>query len=153
MSDSLRPVVCSTLGFSVLLYLQEFAQTHVHWVDDAIWPSYLLLFHSQSFPTSGSFPMSWLFTSGDQSIGAFSFRISPSSEYSGLIFFGTDWLDLPAAQGTLKSLLQHHSLKASILWCSALFMVQLSQPYMTTGKVIALTRWTFVGKMMSLLFQ
>ena len=96
--------------------------------------------------------MSWLFTSGGPSSGAFSFSISPSSEYSGLIFFGIDWLDLLAVQGTLKSLFQHHSLKASIPWCSAFFMVQLSQPYMTTGKAIALTRRTFVGKMMSLLF-
>ena len=83
---------------------------------------------------------------------SFSFRISPSSEYSGLISFRIDWFDL-AVQGTLKSLLQHQSSKASILWCSAFFMVQLSHPYMTTGKIIALTRWTFVGKVMSLLFN
>ena len=83
----------------------------------------------------------------------FSFSISPSNEYSGLISFRMDWLDLLAVQGTLKSLLQHHSSKASILWCSAFFMVQLSHPYMTTGKTIALTRWTFVGKVMSLLFN
>ena len=79
----------------------------------------------------------------------FSFSISPSNEHSGLISFRMDWLDLFAVQGTLKSLLQHHSSKASILWCSAFFMVQLSHPYMTTGKTIALTRWTFVSKMMS----
>ena len=78
---------------------------------------------------------------------------SPSSEYSGLISFRMDWLDLLAVQGTLKSLLQHHSSKASILQCSAFFIVQLSQPYMTTGKTIALTRWTFVGKEMPLLFN
>ena len=82
----------------------------------------------------------------------FSFSISLSNEYSGLISFRMDWLDLLAVQGTLKSLLQHHSLKASILQCSAFFMVQLSHPYMTPGKTIALTRWTFVGKVMSLLF-
>ena len=82
----------------------------------------------------------------------FSFSISLSNEYSGLISFRMDWLDLLAVQGTLKSLLQHHSLKASILQCSAFFMVQLSHPYMTTGKTIALTRRTFVGKVMSLLF-
>ena len=82
-----------------------------------------------------------------------SFSISPSSEYSGLISFRMDWLDLLAVQGTLKSLLQNHSLKASILQCSAFFMVQLSHPYMTTGKTIALTRQTFVGKIMSLLFN
>ena len=84
---------------------------------------------------------------------SFSFNISPSNEYSGLISFKMDWLDLLAVQGTLKSLLQHHSSKASILQCSALFIVQLSHPYMTTRKTIALTRWTFVGKLMSLLFN
>ena len=84
---------------------------------------------------------------------SFSFSISPSNEYSGLISFTMDWLDLLAVQGTLKSLLQHHSSKASILWCSAFFIVQLSHPYMTTGKTIALTRWTFVGKVMSLLLN
>ena len=82
-----------------------------------------------------------------------SFSISPSSEYSGLISFRIDWFDLRAVQGTLKSLLQHHRSKALILWCSAFFTVQLSHPYMTTGKTIALTRWTFVGKGMSLLFN
>ena len=84
---------------------------------------------------------------------SFSFSISPSNEYSGLISFRTDWLDLLAVQGTLKSLLQHHSSKASVLQCSAFFIVQLSHPYMTAGKTIALTRWTFVGKVMSLLFN
>ena len=82
----------------------------------------------------------------------FSFSISPSSEYSGLISFRTDWLDLLAVQGTLKSLHQHHGSKASVLWCSAFFMVQLSHPYMTTGKTIALTIWTFVAKVMSFFF-
>ena len=76
---------------------------------------------------------------------SFSFNISPSNEYSGFISFRMDWLDLLAVQGTLKSLLQHHSSKASILQCSAFFIVQLSHPYMTTGKIVALTRWTFVG--------
>ena len=84
---------------------------------------------------------------------SFSFNISPSNEYSGLISFRMEWLDLLAVQGTLKSLLQHHSLKASILRRSAFFIVQLSHPYMTTGKTIALTRWTFVDKVMSLLFS
>ena len=84
---------------------------------------------------------------------SFSFSISPSSEYSGLISFRMDWLDLLAVQGTLKSLLQHHSSKALILWHSAFFLVQLSHPYMTTGKTTALTIWTFVGKVMSLLFN
>ena len=83
--------------------------------------------------------------------GSFSFNISPSNEHPGLISFRMDWLDLHAVQGTLKSLLQHYIAKTSILWCSAFFMVQLSHPYMTTGKIIALTRWTFVGKVMPLL--
>ena len=84
---------------------------------------------------------------------SFSFNISPTNEYSGLISFRMDWLDLLAVQGTLKSLLQHHSSKASILWHSAFIIVHLSHPYMTTGETIALTRWTFVGKIMSLLFN
>ena len=84
---------------------------------------------------------------------SFSFSISPSNEYSGLISFSIDWFYLLAVQGTLKSLLQHHSSKASTLWCSAFFVVQLSYPYMATGKTIALTRQTFVGKVMSLLFN
>ena len=84
---------------------------------------------------------------------SFSFSISPSNEYSGLISFRIDWLDLPAVQGTLKSLLQHHSSKVSILQCSAFYIAQNSHPYMTTGKTIALTRWTFIGKVMFLLFN
>ena len=96
--------------------------------------------------------MSQFFASGGQSIGA-SVSISHSNEYSGLISFRIDWLDLLAGQGTLKSLLQHHSSKAPILWYSAFFMVQLSHPCMTIGKTIALTKWTFVGKVMSLLFN
>ena len=84
---------------------------------------------------------------------SFSFHISPSNECSGLISFRMDWLDLLAVQGTLKSFLQHHSSNTSILWCSAFYIVQLSHPYMTTGKAIALTIWTFVGKVMSLLFN
>ena len=84
---------------------------------------------------------------------SFTFNISPYNEYSGLISFRMDWLDHLAVQGTLKSLLQHHSSKASILWRSAFFIGQLSHPYMTTGKTIALTRWTFVGKVMSLVFN
>ena len=84
---------------------------------------------------------------------SFSFTIGPSNEHSGLISFRMGWLDLLEVQGTLKSLLQHHSSKASFFWCSAFFIVQLSHPYMTTGETIALTRWTFVGKVMSLLFN
>ena len=99
--------------------------------------------HLQSFAISGSFQKSQFFTSGSQS---FSFSISPSNEYSGLISFRMDWLDLLAVQGTLKSVLQHHSSRASILRCSAFFIVQLSHPHMTTGKTIALTRRTCFGK-------
>ena len=106
----------------------------------------------RSFPASGSFPVSQFFASGGQSVGSFSFSISPSNEYSGLISFRMDWLDL-AVQGTCKSLLQHHSSKASLLRRLAFFIVQLSHPYMTTGKTIALTRQTFVGKVMPLLFN
>ena len=106
----------------------------------------------QSLPASESFQISQLFKSGGQSIGVY-FNISPSNEHSGLISFRRDWVDLFAVQGTLKSLLQHHSSKASILQCSAFFIVQLSHPYMTTGKTLALIRWTFDGKVMSLLFN
>ena len=110
--------------------------------------SFVVLFSSclQSFPASGSFAMSQFFASSGQSTGA------SSNEYSGLISFSIDWLDLLAVQETLKSLLQHHSSKPSILQHSAFFIVQFSHPYMTTGKTIALTRWTFVSKVMSLLF-
>ena len=100
---------------------------------------------------TGSFPMNQLFAWGGwPTCWNFTFSISPSKEHPGLISFRMDWLDLLAVQGTLKSLLQHHSSKAPILWCSAFFIVQLSHPYMTTGKTIALTRWTFVGKVLSL---
>ena len=104
----------------------------------------------QSFPTSGFFQRSQFFTSGGQSIGSFTFNINPSNEHSGLISFRMDLLDLLAVQGTLKSLLQHHSSKASIFQHSAFFVVQLLHPYMTTGKTTAFTRWTFVGKVISL---
>ena len=137
-----NPMDHSVPGFPVHHQLLKLAQTHVHPVSDAIQPSHPLLSPSPQF-----------FTSGGQSIGVSAFSISPSSEYSGLISFRIDWLDLLAVQGTLKSLLQHHSSKASILRCSAFFMVQLSHPYMTTGKTIALTRQTFVGKVMSVLFN
>ena len=147
---------CSTPGFPVHHQLLEPTQTHVHHVGDAITIlSSVIPFssHLQSFPASGSFQMSQLFTSGGQTIGSFSFTISPSNEYSGLISFRMDWLDLFAVQETLKSLLQHHSSKASVLQCSAFLIVQFSHPYMTTGKTIALTRWTFVGKVICLLFN
>ena len=97
--------------------------------------------------------MSWFFTSGGQSIGVLVSSISPSSDYSGLISFRIDWFVLLTVQGTIKSLLQHHSSKTSVLRRSAYFIVQLSHPYMTTGKTTALTIWIFVGKVMSLLFN
>ena len=143
-------------GFPVHHQLSELAQTHVHQVGDAIQPfsSSVVPFSSclQSFPASGSFLRSQFFTSGGQSCN-FNFSISPSNEYSGLISFKIDWLDFLAVQGTLKNLLQHHSSKASILRCSAFFIVQFSHPYMTTGKTIALTRLTLFDKVMSLLFN
>ena len=107
----------------------------------------------QSYPASGSFPMSQLFAIRWPEHWSFSFNISPSNEHPGLISFRMDWLDLLAVQGTLKSLLQQHGSKASIPRRSAFFIVQLSHPYMTTGETIALTRQTFVGKIMSLLFN
>ena len=142
---------CSTPGFPVHHQLPELTQTHVHSVRDAVQPSRPLSSPSPAFNLSQHqvffkesvlhirWPKYW----------SFSFNISPSNEYSGLISFRTDWFDLLAVQGSLKSLLQHHSSKASILQCSAFFIVQLSHPYMTTGKTIALTRQTFVSKVMS----
>ena len=118
--------------------------------------NHLILRHLLLFLPS-IFPSIWVFSNESAlcirwpEYWSFSFSISPSNEYSALISFRMDWLDLLAVQGTLKSLLQHHSSKASILQCSALFIVQLSHPYMTTGKTIALTRQSFVGKVMSLL--
>ena len=135
----------STPGLPVHHQLLEFTQAHVHRVSDAIQPSHPLLSPSppapKSLPASESFPMSQLFASGGQS-----FSIIPSKEIPGLISFRMDWLDVLAVQGTLQSLLQHHSSKALILRHSAFFTVRLSHPYMTTGKTIALTRRTFVGK-------
>ena len=118
------------------------------WCHPAI-SSSVVPFSSQSLPASGSFPMSQLFTWGGQCIGV----SASASVLEGLISFWMDWLDLLTVQGTLKSLLQHHSSKASILQRSAFFRVQLSHPYMTTGKTMALTRQTFVGKVISLLFN
>ena len=122
---------------------------------ESVMPSnHLILCHPLLFPPS-IFPSNRLFSSESAlcirwpKYWDFSFSISPSNEHPGLISFGMDWLDLLAIQGTLKSLLQHHSSEASILQCSAFFTVQFSHPYMTTGKTIALTRWTFVGKVMS----
>ena len=143
----------STPGLPVHHQLLEFTQTHhVHWVGDAIQPSHPL--SSRSLPAFNLSQPQGRFQWGSLRIRwpkyqSFSFSVNPSSEYSGLISLRMDWLDLLAVQGTLKSLLQHPSSKASILWCSAFFRVQLSHPYMTTGKTIALTRRTLVSKAMS----
>ena len=150
------PMNCSTPGLPVHHQLLEPMQTHVHWVGDSIQLSYPL-----SSPSPPAFNLShhqrhfkWVsFCTRWPKYWSLSFNISPSSEHSVLISSRMDWLDLLAVRGTLKSLLQHHSSKASILQCSAFFIVQLSHPCMTTGKTIALTRWTFVSKVMSLLFN
>ena len=153
---SWRSMDRSTPGFPVL-HFPEFAQTHVHWVDDAIQPSHLLLpiyplpsillsirVFSSEFALCIRWPKCW----------SFNFSISLSNEYSGVISFRIDWFDLLAVQGTLKSLLQHPQFKGThIIPCSAFFIVQLSHPYVTTGKTIALTTQTFIGKVMSLLFN
>ena len=112
-----------------------------------------LLFQTSIFPSIRVFSNKSVLSIRWPNYWSFSFNVSLSNEYSGLISFRMDWFDLLAVQGTLKSLLQHHSSKASILQCSAFFIVQLWHPYMTTGKTIALTRWTFVGKVVSLLFN
>ena len=112
-----------------------------------------LLLPPSIFPSIGVFSNESVFHIRWPKYWGFSFSISPSNEYSGLISFRMDWLELLVVQGTLKSLFQHHSSKASVLLCSAFIVVQLSHPYMTTGKTIALTRWTFIGKIMSLLFN
>ena len=144
---------CSMPGFPVHHQLPELAQTHVHQVSDTIQPS-----HSLSSPSPPAFNLSQhqgLFTwvsSSHQVAKVLEFQ-HQSFQWIFRIFFRVDWLDLLAVQGTLKSLLQHHSSKASILRCSAFFIVQLSHPYMTTGKTLALTRQTFVSKVMSLLFN
>ena len=150
------PMSCSMSGFPVLHCLLEFAQIHFHWVSDAIQPSYLL--SPASPPAFNLSQHQGLFQWGGslhQVAKAlnFSFSISPSSEYSGLISFRIDWFHLLTVQGTLKSFLQHHRLKALILWLSDLFMVQLSHPYMTTGEIITVTIWAFVDKVMSLLLN
>ena len=146
----------STPGLPVHHQLLEFTQTCPlgRWCHPTISSSVIpFSSHLQSFPASGSFPRGQLFTWDGPKYWSFSFSISPSSEHPGLISFRMDWLDLFAVQGILKSLLQHHSSKASILQRSAFFTVQLSYPYTSTGKTIALTRRTFVGKVMSLLLN
>ena len=152
-----NPMDCSTPGFPDHHQLLELTQTHVHCFGDNIQPSYPL--SSPSFLLPSIFSSIRVFSNESvlrirwPKCQSFSFSSSPSNEYSGLISLRIDWLDLLAAQKTLKSLLQHHSSKASILRHSAFFIVQLSHPYMTTGKTIALSRRTFVGKVMSLLFN
>ena len=134
----------------------ELAQTHIHQAGNAIQPSHpvipLLLLPS-IYPSHSVFSNESVLCIRWPKYWSFSFSISPSNEYSGLVFFRIDRFDLLAVQGTLKSLLRHHSSKASVLWLSALFIVQLSPSYRTTGKIIALTRQTFIGKIMSLLFN
>ena len=147
---------CSTPGIPVHHQLLEFTQTHVH--ESVMPPSHLILCRPllllppippsiRVFSSESTLRMRW------PKYWSFSFSISPSKEHPGLMIFRMDWLDLVAVQGTLKSLLQHHSSKASVLRPSAFFIVQLSHPHMTTGKTIAWTRWTFVSKVMSLLFN
>ena len=156
----LCPTICDPMnhsmpGLPVHHHLLEFIQTHVHWVGDAIQP-----FHPLS-PSPPTFNLSSIRVFSNESVlhirwpkyWSFSFSISSSNEHPGVISFRMDWLDLLAVQGTLESLLQHHSSKASVLGRSAFFIVQLSHPYKTTGKTIALTSWTFVDKVMSLLFN
>ena len=153
-SDSLWPHDCSTPGLPVHHQLPELTHTHVHWVSDAIQPSY-----PYSSPSPPAFNLSQ--HQGLESVlpirwpkyCSFSFTSVLPMNIQDLFFFRMDWMDLLAVQGTLQSLLQHHSSKASILWHSAFFIVQFSHPYMTIVKTIALTRWTFVFKVMSLLFN
>ena len=147
---------CSTPGFPHHHQLPEFAQTHVHWVGDAIQPSHplsSLSFNLKSFPASGSFPMSQFFTSGGQSICiSASTSVLPMNIQDWFPLGLTGWISLQS-EGLSRRLLQHYNSKASILRRSAFFTIQLSHPCMTTGKTIALTRWTFVDKVMSLLFN
>ena len=150
------PVDCCMPSFPVHHQLPELAETHVHQLGDAIQPSHPL--SSPSLPAS-FFHRIRVFSSVSvlcirwPKYWSFCFSISPSSEYSAVISFRIDWFDLLLIEGTLRSLLQHHSSKISILWCSAFFMVQFSHLYVTTGKTIALTRQTFVSKVMFLLFN
>ena len=156
-SVTMCPILCysrdySMQGFSVLHYLLDFAQIHVHSFSDLIVCHPLLLLpsiiprlrvFSNELALHIRWPKSW----------SFSFSTSPSNEYSGSISYRIDWFDLLAGPRTLKSLLQHHSLKASVLWCSVFFKDQLSHPYMTTRKTMVLNTWTFVGKEMPLFFN
>ena len=146
----------STQGLPVHHQLSEFTHTHVHQVSDAIQPSHPLSSPSPPAPNPSQHQslFQWVNSSHEVvKVLGFQLMISTSNEHPGLISFRMDWLDLLAVQSTLKSLLQNHSSKASILWCSALFIIQLLHPYTTTGKTIALTRRTFEGRVMSLLFN
>ena len=161
VSDSFRPhglqharLPCPSLSSN---YDQTMNLIKFMSIESVMLSNHLILCHTftfcpQSFPVSGAFPMNWLFASGGQSTGTSSSALSSCTEYSGLISSRIDWFDLLAVQGTLKSLLQHHSSKVSILQCSAFFMVQLSHLYMLTRKTIALIIQTFVSKVMSLFF-
>ena len=149
------PMDCSAPGLPVLHHLSELAQIHVHWVSDAIQPSYPLL--SPSLPAPNPSQHQGIFQWVSSSLQVAKMLVFQLQHQSFQWIFKTsfrmDWLDLLAVQGRLKSLLQHHSSKASILQSSAFFIVQLSHPYMTTGKTIALTIWTFVSRVMSLFFN
>ena len=150
-----NPMDHSTPGLPVHHQLSESTQTHLHWVSDAIQPSHLLLSPSSaSNPSQHQGLFKWV-SSSHQVAKVLEFQLYHQSfQWTfGTVSFRMDWMDLLAVQGTLKSLLQHHSSKASVLWHSAFFIVQLSHPYMTPGKTIALTRWTFVDKVISLLFN
>ena len=151
------PTLCNPMnrsmpGLPVHHQLLGFTHTHVHRVSDAIQPSHSLSSPSPPAPSIRVFSNESILHMSWPKYWSFGFSISPSNEHPRLFSFRMDWLDLLAVQGTLKSL-QHHSSKASILQCSAFFTVQLSHPYLTIGKTVALTRWTFVGKVMSLLLN
>ena len=152
------PILCDPMnhsmpGFPVHHQLLESNQTRVHRVSEAIQPAHPSFSFSSVVPRTRVFSNESVLCIWLPKYWSFSLNISPSNKHPGMISFRMDWLDLRAVHGTLKSLLQHHSSKTSILQCSAFFVVQLSHPYMTTGKTIAFTRWTFVDKVMSLLFN
>ena len=148
-----NPMNHSMPGLPVHHQLLESTQTHAHWPSNHLILCRPLLLLPSIFPSTRVFSNESALCIRWPKYCSFRFNISPSSEHPGLISFRINWLDLLAVQGTLKSLLQHHSSKASILWCSAFFIVQLSHPYMTIRKTIALTRQTFVDKVMILLFN
>ena len=148
------PMNCSTPGLPVHHQLLQFTKTHVHWVGDAIQPSHSMSSPSPPAPNSSQYQSLFQWVNSSHEVAkVLELKHHSFQRHPGLISFRMDWLDLLAVQGTLKSLLQHHSSKAWILWHSAIFTVQLSHPYMTTGNPIASTRRNFVGKVMSLLFN